>query len=310
MKLAVQLLTFNDSEFLPHCLESLAGQTDRDWELWTRDQSTVAEHILKVSKVMEAFKGSAILHVSKGENLGFAGGHQNLFEKHDADLILLVNVDTILAYDFIEKVKAKFDSEDRLGSATGIVYRWSLDGDNQILTNEVDSMGLKRLATEQIIDLREYEKSTTFGVSGCLPMYRRSAVTESDVNGRLFDPEYHSYKEDIDLAYRLKAGGWKHEIVQDAVAYHHRTFKPGSRPKASSWAQRQSYRNHIWNLIMHLTWSDWIIRGLIIIPFELAKTVYLLVQSPKDVYRAWRETASKMPDLISRRSYLKNKYAK
>ena len=45
-------------------------------------------------------------------------------------------------------------------------------------------------------------------------MVRRSAVDRVG----FFDPDYHRYGEDVDLCYRLKAGGWKIFYVPDAVA--------------------------------------------------------------------------------------------
>ena len=51
------------------------------------------------------------------------------------------------------------------------------------------------------------------GTVACL-MVRRSAVDRVG----FFDPDYHRYGEDVDLCYRLKAGGWKIFYVPDAVA--------------------------------------------------------------------------------------------
>lgn len=309
MKLAVQVLTYNDAVFLPHCLRSLAGQTDRDWELHMRDQSTRAEDALQVESTVRSMQKLLSLRFEAGENLGFAGGHQKLFSQHNADLVLLVNVDTVLGPSFIADVRRAFEDDDQLGAATGSIYRWSLDGDDQILTNEIDSLGLSKKMVEQVNDVRTQDVNTsdttnTFGISGCLPMYRREALTSTDPRGRLFDPSYHSYKEDIDVAYRLANKGWGHLVVNDAVAYHHRTFKPGARATVSAWAQRQSYRNHLWNLIVHLQIRDWLTRGWLILPYELAKAVYLLLRSPKDVIQAWRETVAYLPALRARKRYL------
>ncbi len=309
MKLAVQVLTFNDAVFLPHCLRSLAGQTDRDWELHMRDQSTRTEDALQVESTLRNMRDDLTPQFEAGENLGFAGGHQKLFSQHSADLVLLVNVDTVLAPTFVADVRRAFEADDRLGAATGQIYRWSLDGDDQILTNEIDSLGLKKKYAEQVEDVRTRnvdaaDSLNTFGISGCLPMYRREALASTDPEGRLFDPGYHSYKEDIDVAYRLGAKGWGHAIVPEATAYHHRTFKPGARATVSSWAQRQSYRNHLWNLIVHLQAKDWLTRGWVILPYELAKAGYLLLRSPNDVLQAWKETRAYLPVLRARKRFL------
>ncbi|HYG65193.1 MAG TPA: hypothetical protein VEL74_21610, partial [Thermoanaerobaculia bacterium] len=55
-----------------------------------------------------------------------------------------------------------------------------------------------------------------FGVSATAALFRRSALPAGDV----FDPRLGSYYEDVDLAVRLRADGWRALLVPAARARH------------------------------------------------------------------------------------------
>jgi N-acetylglucosaminyl-diphospho-decaprenol L-rhamnosyltransferase len=311
MTLALQLLTHNDSVYLPYVLESLAQQADKDWELWTLDNSTDIAERDQVRHTLDSYSDRLKIHAQVSDtNTGFAGGHQILYQQHCSDLILLVNVDVILDPNYIETVRREMSENAGIGASSGHILRWHLNEGDVVRTEVTDTLGLERLTHEMVRDIGGGSMETcksqdVFGLSGCLPMYRRSAIDKSTPNGRLFDPEYHLYKEDVDLAYYLHNAGWASRIVDGTKAYHYRTFKDGARLSIPNWVQRQSYRNHLWNLIKHIQWHEWLTRGWAIVLYELAKATYLGVKMPKDVWQAWKETAQNWKKLRSERSYVR-----
>jgi GT2 family glycosyltransferase len=163
------------------------------------------------------------------------------------------------------------------------------------LTSTVDSLGLTVAPWQAVTDIgaghrflaSDYPSGsihTVFGVSGCLPMYRRGAV-----GTQLFDPSYVFYKEDVDLAYRLRRAGHLAATVADARAWHLRSLKPGlaGRGRDAAGYRRlfYSYRNHLRNLHRNLTWRDWLVYGWCILPYELAKAAFLLLTQPSIIWR-------------------------
>lgn len=313
MKLALQLLTYNDAEYLPHLLESLGQQTDAEWELWALDNSTKPEQRQRVKQHLKSFVPAERLHRFESEtNKGFAGGHQWLFEQHGADLVLLLNVDAFLAPEYVASLRSAFHEDDRLGAASGLIYRWHWNGDVPQKADAVDTSGLRKTAYEAVQDEHAVLAGPrrVFGVSGCLPMYRRAAVEHASEGGELFDPAYFLYKEDVDLAYRLHRGGWNATVFPEARAWHYRTFRSGVRSRMSELAQYHSYRNHLWNLATHLSMRDWLRRVWFIAPYELAKAFYHVVRSPRMTVRAWREYVSHMPRMKQRRRALQEAYAR
>ncbi|PIR47395.1 hypothetical protein COV06_03895 [Candidatus Uhrbacteria bacterium CG10_big_fil_rev_8_21_14_0_10_50_16] len=311
MTLALQLVTYNSSVYLPFLFDSLAQQTDQDWTLFILDNSNREERGKTRSLVETYDKRLSIRYEESAKNIGFAGGHQRLFTEHDAELIQLVNPDVILDPDSIATLRRAFESWEELGSATGAIFRWEWKGGQPNKTQDVDSLGLHVAPSGKVTDLTggqdgsvPDEMRQVFGVSGCLPMVRRAAVEQASCDGHLFDPLYVIYKEDVDLAYRLYAGGWIAALVPQAKAYHYRAFKPSWLHRdASRFLQFYSYRNHLWNTIVYTSWREGLLRSWALVPFELAKFFFLLAFHPSIVRDTIRDTRQHWAHLINKRMF-------
>ena len=72
-------------------------------------------------------------------------------------------------------------------------------------------------------DKGQYDDINILGPSGAAAMYRLSALEKVKFNNQYFDELMFMYKEDCDLAYRLKLAGYKSKCVSDAIIYHDRT---------------------------------------------------------------------------------------
>jgi len=293
--LVLQLLTYQKTETLPFLLTSLKNQTDKDWQLYFSDDGSKPEIRAKQKEIFEnANLNFPVVGFFDEENLGFAGRHQFLFEKHNADYVLLVNDDIILEPEYIAKLRNHLDKNPTTAAVSGIILRWRFDDKGQPIKKQiVDSLGFKKTRAHKVFDIGAGQTfvegkvpTEIFGVSGCLPMYRRAALGK-----QLFDPSYFLYKEDVDLAYRLNKTGWTATLVPEALAYHQRTFQPGliDRPRVSYKVQYLSYRNHWRNLLKHLTWRDWLKDGWAILPFEAAKFFFILFIHPSIIWRTWKE---------------------
>ncbi len=283
MKLALQLLSFHRTNTLEPLLRSLEAQTNKDWVLYWQDNASTPDELLTMKKIVEAVRPSFdIIWFDSAENMGFDGGHERLYHEHNAEYILCVNDDVILEPAYIATLRQYVDDHHDVGAVEGMVLRWHFGPHRQTIekTRVVDSLGLQKTRFHKVYDIDSgkvlidppEEPTGVWGVSGCLPMYRRAALRE-----QLFDPAYFMYKEDVDAAYRLNKTGWKSVMVPGAVAYHLRTFQSSLLHQGVSYrSQILSYRNHWRNLKKHLTWKDWLKDGWAILPFEGAKAIFIL----------------------------------
>ena len=260
MTLALQLVAYNGSMFLER-LFSLERQTDRDWSLLVVDQSQDADERAKTAEILDHYRDRLPMRIlTTTENRGFAGGHQWIFEQNNAEAVLLLNQDAALDPEYIARVRQALEQRPDVAAVSGAIFQLQTCAHLGIHdTVVVDSLGLVKRDDESVVDDRQgqwirvqdlpIESMDVFGISGCLALYRRAAVVTSCSNGQLFDPAYFMYKEDVDLAYRLKRAGWNALVVPAARAWHARTFKARRmRPRGLARMEYFSYRNHWWNL--------------------------------------------------------------
>jgi hypothetical protein len=121
-----------------------------------------------------------------------------------------------------------------------------------------------------------------FALTGALAMFRASALAQAKLAGEFYDEDFGSYKEDVDLGWRMRRLGMDVRFVPMAVAWHHRSA--ASAKQGFLWLKAfvrrfrkpqrinlASTRNHCWvawkndepgNCFIHAPW---------ILPYELGK---------------------------------------
>jgi GT2 family glycosyltransferase len=153
-----------------------------------------------------------------------------------------------------------------------------------------------------------------FGVSGALPLYRRSALQcVADEQGAIFDPLFFMYKEDVDLAFRLREAGYKAYVKLDSVAYHDRTAAmPGrmddvsaadNKKNQSELVKYLSYKNHLMTLYKNEYWQNFILDFPWIFWYEMKKFVWLVLCDRK-VIRGLGEIRKNRDLLKKRRAFI------
>jgi GT2 family glycosyltransferase len=291
---AIQVLLYKSSKKLPELLACLQAQTYRDWKLFVCENSTDPEEASAARRLVEA-SGMDQAFIVAYENLGFSGGHNALYRLHDAPFVLILNDDARLAPDYLEVLIAFLQKDVAQASATGLVYRTD---DLQQDGSSIDTAGLKYHALGYIRDRREpADSGEVFGVSCVAALFRREAIESVSLDHQLFDPTFFMYKEDVDLALRLRRKGFSSWLVAGARAIHPRSVKDEGR----AWGQRirrerarskdmrmQTYRNQWALYLYHGTWKlggrDW----LTTIWYELKRSASLFfLGSPILFFKTW-----------------------
>lgn len=315
-RVAVQLLSWNGSQYFSYLLDSLKNQTYTDWFLFVGDNGSTAEETRAMQKSVEESGIKNVLFESFTPNAGFAGGHNRLFEKHESEYVLLLNDDAILEPDYISSLVNFCDQHPEVASVSGRIYRWDFDhreNDRGGKTDMIDSFGLELSKNGKVFDVlagetdaaanKTHADRKVFGVSGCLPLYRRKAVLKTSPDKTLFDPTFVTYKEDVELAFRMQDAGFLSFVVSGAVAHHRRSFSAQSRSKQSFANIFQSYRNHLWILIMHGFGKKSGLSCVLVAWFELKKMIYWLIKRPVVVFRAFAETIYHLRNLLRKRAF-------
>ncbi len=281
---AISLVLFNAEQYIRPCLNSLITQSRFPQEFIAYDNHSVDGTIEVIRRQ------NARIHLIESENnIGFGCAHNEVIAKTSADYILVTNQDLVLGQDYCEKLVYFLDEHPDVASVTGKILRVaSLETIPQNFG--IDACGISISQCQRASLTHSGRPSDTctevhevFGVPATCALYRRSALEDSaiDINGvkEYFDGDFFMYKEDTDLAYRLRLRGWKSYCIPSAIAYHIRTAKSSYLVfnRGSEMLKYWSYRNQWYLLIKNLPHSLFWRYGLQIVLFELAKFLYSLV---------------------------------
>jgi len=269
-----------------------------------------SDNSVKIARELAKGRLAVSLLPAQKNNIGFAAGYNAAMREAPGEYILLLNQDIALEREYLEKIINFMDNHEYAGAAIGKILRLT----NGLKTRNIDTAGLRLFSSFRVTDAGSGEEDRgqfngteeIFGVSGCLPVYRSEALRQAGY----FDSNFFSYKEDVDLAFRLRNIDWKAYRVGGAVAYHDRGLsgreQAGNREIVKRRQDRSllknylSYRNHLYVLIKNVSWADWWRYGFFIFWYELKKLFYLLLFEQRTLY-AWVEIIKYLPRFLRQR---------
>lgn len=182
-------------------------------------------------KVRHGFPDARIIEL--GGNLGFPVACNCGAAAGTADVIVLLNNDVEARPDFLERLVRPLEEEAHVGSVAAVLVQ---PGETTIdsvgLTADGTLAGFPRLRGRPVGEA-DSESSVLAGPAGGGGAYRRTAWEQ--VGG--LDEGVMFYGEDVDLALRVRAAGWKAVAAPEAVAVHLGSATAGHR---SAWQRYQA----------------------------------------------------------------------
>jgi GT2 family glycosyltransferase len=235
------MILYYSEKYLAKTIPSLLNQSERDFEIFFLDHTNGASNDL--AYIQKNFKDERIKCI-KRENLGFAAGHNYLINLSQADFYACLNPDMFFKSDFLEKALSAIKKSSKIAAISPKIYRWDFakaEYSDSGKTKTIDTCGLALKKNHRFYDIGqgaedapEYdEKKEVFGVSGAAAIYRKEALFQIAFNKgakkEYFDELMFMYKEDCDLAYRLKHAAFITIFEPKAIAYHDRTVAQKER---------------------------------------------------------------------------------
>lgn len=257
---AISLVTFNGLRWLDRCIRSVLAQTLGDFELLVIDNAST-------DGTREYLRAGApqlldLTVFESDQNLGFAAAHNRNIEAARGDFVLLLNQDVELDSGFVEAAVAAFGNP-LVAAVQGRLRALSPAGHR---TDFLDSTGLEMRRDRRTVarrhgereDCRDLVAGPVWGADGPAPMYRRSAliaVREPRTGGgwEVLDEDFFMYKEDVDLAWRLRRAGWQAFYEPRALAWHARSAGV-ARPDSVAQAIRSNWQIPRW--IKSTSWRN------------------------------------------------------
>lgn len=292
-RVAVNIVAWNSMAYIPNVLASLDEQDTREFMVTIVDNASsdgivpwLAEHRPDVA-VLRNMRNQGF---SRAHNQAIALAFSRWNETDlDQRYVLVANPDLEFAPDAIRLLTTFMDEHPDIAACGPKLLRAVMQpGDDErretLRSRTIDSTGLvitkarrayDRGAGEE--DAGQYDQvDEVFGFSGACVMFRASALRAVACEGEIFDEDIFAYKEDVDLAWRMKRCGYRAMFVPHAVVWHHRRAPSAPRAgllrvfsmrrKKSPYVNYLSSRNHGWVLLK----NDDVVNALVHLPWWLS----------------------------------------
>ena len=254
---SILMVTWNSADVLPASLAALAGADPAPHELVVVDNASEDS----TTAIIEAFSREAPFRtnlIRSDRNLGFAAGMNRAIAASSSPYVLLLNPDVRVVPDMIGRL------HDALDRAPASIYAVGpkllrASGNQLAATDLIDSTGIEMTRDGRHFDRGAGERDTgqfdqaeeVFGLTGAAVIFRKAAVEASKVDGQVFDEDFFAYREDADLAWRMRGFGYRAFYEPRAVGYHLRRVTPERRRSLPPEINRHAVKNRFLLRIHH-----------------------------------------------------------
>ncbi|HMW94949.1 MAG TPA: glycosyltransferase [Chitinophagales bacterium] len=230
------MVNYNVQYFLEQCLNSIfRSSVSFNFEVYVVDNASLDGSVDMLKKQFPQVK-----LIENKENVGFAKANNQAIKLSQSEYVLLINPDTIIQEDTLEKCVAKMANDSKIGALGIKMY----DGNGKYLPESKRGFPSPIAALSKMSGLSKiFPKSKLFGkyhlgyldknqnhevdvLSGAFMLVRKSVF---DTIG-LLDESYFMYGEDIDLSYRIQQAGYKNYYFAESNIIH---FKGESTKKGN-----------------------------------------------------------------------------
>lgn len=233
-------------------------------------------------------------------NIGFAAGHNLGIKMSDSEYVVCLNQDVILDKSFLKNAIEILDKNDKMGALQPKILRLKKNDNSWQKTDIIDTTGLLMLKNRRIINRAQGLKESDhglqvagdiFGVDGAAPIYKREMLENIKVplNGgkfEYFDEDFFMYKEDVDLAWRMKLFGWQAFYAPNVICWHARGSGDSAklnyfdiikeRRKISQFSKYHSFKNQRLMQVKNEIWQTVLFDFPQIVFKETASWFYVL----------------------------------
>ncbi|HSL82131.1 MAG TPA: glycosyltransferase [Thermoanaerobaculia bacterium] len=266
LRLAVCVVTHDDAADLPACLAAAAALETRSLEVVVVDCAS-SDGTVEAARAFAPPDGVRFEVVPLPANRGFAGGMNEALARTSAPWVLTLNADARPAPDYAERLLARAAAAEArglaVGAVTGRLVRFA-GPDEAPGRRLLDACGMRLVPTWRHLDRGSGEEDRgqhrrperVFGATGAASLFARRALDDVALDGDVFDPRFHSFREDAELAFRLRERGWEVLYEPDARCEHRRVSLPERRSRMPPAVNYHSLKNRYLLRLYHQSWPN------------------------------------------------------
>lgn len=236
--ISIIIVSYNTRDLLRQCLESLDRHCP-DAEVIVVDNASRDD---SAEMVRGDFPHVKLIALS--ENRGFAGGNNAGLKQATGDLLLLLNSDTVVEDDSLQRCAEWIAQRPDIGAVSPRLI--GMDGHPQQGLHQFPSLGRRvRRAFWSHPKPETDEQADSSWLAGTALMIRREALEQC---GGGLDDTYFMYWEDADFSARLLEAGWKLAECPESHVRHYGGASGGGpdatrRPDLYAW---YAWGEHRW----------------------------------------------------------------
>ena len=292
---AVVIVNWNSGDDLEKCLSALAVQTLPPRRICVIDN---ASSDASLDAVQAHFPLCDLLCLN--ENTGFAAANNFAVRLcADCEWIAFLNPDAFADADWLENLFAAALSEKEFSFFGSHMVR---AGDERLLDGtgdlyHVSGLAWRRDHGEPVCRTRR-TTGEVFAPCAAAALIRRDVFIKAGG----FDESYHSYFEDVDLAFRLRLSGRRSLYVAEARVRH---VGSGSTHRYSDYAVYHGSRNLVWTYFKNMpTPLVWVYLTQHLLANAAALCWFALRKKGRVIFRAKWDALRALPSVWAQRKQI------
>ncbi|HEY0733625.1 MAG TPA: glycosyltransferase family 2 protein [Herpetosiphonaceae bacterium] len=207
---------YNGVSLLPVCLDALRRQTRQDFQIMVVDDASTDD---SVALLRQHYPEVEILQLT--QNSGLAKAINQAITRTHGEYVVLLNNDTEAEQSWLAELVGALERQPEYAFAAS---KLRLYDRRDVLHSAGDGYAINGVPFNRgvwEIDRGQYDSSIdVFGPCAGAAAYRRAALDQLAIDGRVFDEDLFMYCEDVDLNIRAQLAGYRTIFVPTAVVYH------------------------------------------------------------------------------------------
>jgi GT2 family glycosyltransferase len=257
---SVIIVNWNGRHHLAECLDSLAAQSFRDFEVILVDNGSTDG---SVSFVREQYPWVKLVPLDR--NTGFAAGNNAGLANATGAYVVTLNNDTVADPEWLSHLVAVADENPAAGMVGCRICAYDdpdiIDSLGMGICSDGMSRGMYRLRRWDVLQLEPV--TAILFPSACAALYRRAMLDQIG----FFDEDFFAYCEDTDLGLRGRLAGWEALLAANAVVRHKYSMTGGTFSPLKIYLVE---RNHYWAAL-----KSFPLQRLFLLPFATAMRFFV-----------------------------------
>jgi GT2 family glycosyltransferase len=278
MKVSIIIVCFNGRQFVSDCISSLLDSDYPNFEVIFIDNGSTDRSYELVKTKYSSVKNLKVIRISN--NLGVAAARNLGYKMSNGEIIVFLDVDTIVSKSVLSELIKAFYSNRKVGIVQCKLMQKDVPNKVDSIGQSIDRVGYGYpdhlfLETNKLATQREI-----FYADGAAFAIRREVAEEVKILGEVFDSDYFPlYYEDIDLSWRVRLRGYSVVIQPTALVYHKRTAS--NFCKLKELYMRSHSRNRFFTLMKNYSTKNLFKYLPLLFFLEFLKSIILLRICPR-----------------------------